>query len=140
VAQHPSHQRTLIPPQNGEGKGWGLSALRKPIDPAPTPPLKGRGLSCAVMEATLSQRPPTPWRETAPSPPEGGEGGLVDTQKDAGGAEFLPGTGRGTIRRMVEGQVQSITTPKGQEDSPVPLPHASHGPLPILGRNFSPPL
>jgi hypothetical protein len=50
----------------------------------------------------------------------------------------LPGTGRGTIRRMVEGQVQSITTPKGQEDSPVPLPHASHGPPPHSGEDFHP--
>jgi hypothetical protein len=39
---------------------------------------------------------------------------------------------------MVEGQVQSITTPKGQEDSPVPLPHASHGPPPHSGEEFPP--
>jgi hypothetical protein len=34
----------ITPPLQGRGRGWGLSALRKPIDPTPTPPLKGRGL------------------------------------------------------------------------------------------------
>ena len=39
---------------------------------------------------------------------------------------------------MVEGHVQGITTPKGQEDSPVPLHHASHGPPPHSGEEFRP--
>ncbi len=47
----------ITPPLQGRGRGWGLSALRKPVDPTPTPwslsdqsgglvppRLKGRGL------------------------------------------------------------------------------------------------
>gem|GEM_PF-6807641 len=36
----------LCPPDRAKSRaGWGLSALRKPMDPTPTPPLKRRGLT-----------------------------------------------------------------------------------------------
>jgi hypothetical protein len=49
--------------------------------------------------------------------------------------------------QTVEGHVQGITTPEGQDNQSVPLPHASHGPavapqrlrLPHSGEDLQPP-
>ena len=81
-----------------------------------------------------------------PSPPEGGEGGLADAEiKAKAGLNSSPA--RGSRRRCgatagpsqtVEGQVQGITTPEGQEDSPVPLHHPSGGPPPHSGEDMPP--
>ena len=68
-----------------------------------------------------------------PSPPEGGEGSLVDAEiKTRAGFNSSPARGGGPSQTM-EGQVQGITTPEGQDDAPVPLPHASRGPPPQSG-------
>ncbi len=39
----------------------------------------------------------------------------------------------------MEGHVQGIATPEGQDSQSVPLPHASHGPPPYSGEDLQPP-
>ena len=83
-----------------------------------------------------------------PSPPAGGEGGLVDAEiKAKAGLNSSPARGSRRrcgatagpfAQRRVEGHVQGVTAPEGQEDSPVPLHHASHGPPPRAGEEFNP--
>jgi hypothetical protein len=51
--------------------------------------------------------------------------------------QILPGTGRGTIRRMVEGQVPHGGTSTGRDTGLVPLHPDACGvavPLPVSGR------
>jgi tRNA pseudouridine55 synthase len=48
-------------------------------------------------------------------------------------SKILPGTGRGTARRVVEGHVPSRAPSEAQENWRVPLHHASHGPPPRAG-------
>jgi hypothetical protein len=43
----------------------------------------------------------------------------------------------GEPAKLVEGHVQGITTPEGQDSQSVPLPHASHGPPPHSGEDKS---
>ena len=42
----------------------------------------------------------------------------------------------GEPAKLVEGHVQGITTPEGQDNQSVPLPHASHGPPPHSGEDI----
>ena len=57
---------------------------------------------------------------------------------EALGGKILPVTGRGTATRSigVEGHVPSGASFKAQENSPLPLHHASHGPPPRAGKEL----
>ena len=48
-------------------------------------------------------------------------------------SKILPGTGRGTIRRMVEGYPRNCATLIGQELGPVPLHQLRWSPSPYRG-------
>jgi hypothetical protein len=74
-----------------------------------------------------------------PSPPKGGEGSLAGAEiKAKAGLNSSP-TGGGGPSQTVEGHVQGITAPEGQDNQSVPLPHASHGPPPHSGEDLQPP-
>ena len=51
------------------------------------------------------------------------------------GGNSSPARGGGPSQ-TVEGHVQRITTPEGQDNQSVPLHHASHGPPPHSGEDF----
>ena len=51
------------------------------------------------------------------------------------GGNSSPARGGGPSQ-TVEGHVQRITTPEGQNNQSVPLPHASHGPPPHSGEDI----
>ena len=97
------------------------------------------GRACAHPSLTVHGSGPL---SPGPSPPEGGEGGLVDAEiKAKAGLNSSPARGGGPFaQRWVEGQVQGITTPEGREDSPVPLHHPSGGPPPHSGEDMPPPV
>jgi hypothetical protein len=50
-----------------------------------------------------------------------------------GASAFLPGTGRGTMRSMVEGRARGGATSNGGDAGPVPLHHLRWFPSPYRG-------
>jgi hypothetical protein len=88
----------IPPPLQGRGRGWGLSALRKPIDPTPTPwslsdqsgglvppRLKGRGLISqhATQQDYFGDDAPVTGIDGEIIPPRhGGAVGVAEQQRD----------------------------------------------------------